>query len=138
MASNDEIVEGCDFVEEYKNLRPTLDKLELIINECRAWQDRYEELDETEQCELNLFVSYAYNSLYWIHLRSKGVDVTDHPIQSELKRINDAMRQFKEIKDKKYRPKVNNSAVKRFIRSSLWELKQCEEANKKKKRLDKH
>ncbi|CAG9583035.1 unnamed protein product [Danaus chrysippus] len=51
----------------------------------------------------------------------KGVDPTTHPIKDELLRVKAAMLKWKEVKDRVKRPTVDLQAVKRFIRSGLYD-----------------
>lgn len=63
-----------------------------------------------------------------------GIDPTKHRIRSENERLKKAMIRAKQIHDKNtLMPRINKDVAKRFVRHSLWELKQKEAENTEKK-----
>ncbi|XP_029174865.1 nuclear nucleic acid-binding protein C1D-like [Nylanderia fulva] len=94
----------------------------------------YEKLSNVNKIKYNLLLSYSLNSLFWMYLRAKGIDPSKHRIRSENERLKKAMMRAKQIHDRHtLMPRINKDAAKRFVKNSLWELKQkkTEDAEKK-------
>lgn len=54
-----------------------------------------------------------------------GIDPSKHRIRSENERLKKAMVRSKQINDRKtLMPRIKKDVAKRFVRNSLWELKQ--------------
>lgn len=85
----------------------------------------FDKLSNTEKIKYNLLLSYSLNTLFWMYLRSEGIDPSKHRIKLENERLKRAMVRAKQISDKNtLMPRINKDAAKRFMRNSLWELKQ--------------
>ncbi|XP_024869650.1 nuclear nucleic acid-binding protein C1D-like [Temnothorax curvispinosus] len=85
----------------------------------------FDKLSKPDKIKYNLLLSYSLNSLFWMHLRAEGIDPSNHRIRSENERLKRAMVRAKQISDKNtLMPRINKDAAKRFVRNSLWELKQ--------------
>jgi len=122
----------------------------------------FDKLSNADKIKYNLLLSYSLNSLFWMYLRAEGVqelqfsryelssrfihaliikllqivgiDPSNHRIRSENERLKKAMVRAKQINDKNtLMPRVNKDAAKRFMRNSLWELKQRKDNNMEKK-----
>lgn len=87
-----------------------------------------------EKAKLDLTVVYTLNSLFWIYLSTKGVNVREHPIKKELDRLKSYMMRAKEVEDKEKAPKLNVNAANRFVRNSLWSSDTPDENEPVKKR----
>ncbi|GAB0089089.1 uncharacterized protein DMENIID0001_035680 [Sergentomyia squamirostris] len=108
------------FVQKILNLDVALDDVDSAVE--RALCIKQETLTPEERVKLDIFLSYALNSLYFIHLKLQGNDVTEHPVKHELARVREAMLRQKQIHDKKtMMPRVNVPAATRFVKHSLWE-----------------
>ncbi|XP_015172159.1 PREDICTED: nuclear nucleic acid-binding protein C1D-like [Polistes dominula] len=95
------------------------EKLDLINN-----PDLYDKLSNSDKIKYNLLMSYSLNSMFWMYLRTKGIDPSKHQIKNENDRLKKSMIRAKQIEDKKtLMPRINKNAAKRFIRNSLWESK---------------
>jgi exosome complex protein LRP1 len=97
-----------------------------------------DELSKEEKLELEIFLTYAVNSLYFMYLRVNGDNISTHPVKHELGRIKEAMERQKQISDKSLRPQLDQSAAKRFIKSGLYDHKQKSEEFKKKQKIQIH
>lgn len=85
----------------------------------------YEKLSNVNKIKYNLLLSYSFNSLFWMYLRAKGIDPSKHRIRLENERLKKAMMRAKQINDRNtLMPRINKEAAKRFVKNSLWELKQ--------------
>ena len=78
-------------------------------------------LDPLLKAKVELTKAYAINSLFWIYLKTKGVDPRDHPIKGEISRLKTYAERVKQIEDKQKAMKLDKNAAKRFVRSALWE-----------------
>lgn len=98
-------------------------------------------LTTSEKIDYDLFLSYSLDTLYWMYLRTKGIDPNDHEIKDQLSRVKTYMIRAKQViknitsiivlkyiffigfqaKDRHtIRPKLNVAASKRFIQHGLW------------------
>ncbi|RZF36622.1 hypothetical protein LSTR_LSTR007325 [Laodelphax striatellus] len=75
----------------------------------------------------DLFKSFTVTSLFWAYLKTQGVDPNEHPVKQELDRIKQYIAKSKVIHDRKFRPKVDQGASKRFVKHSLWKPKNKDE-----------
>ncbi|XP_043501905.1 nuclear nucleic acid-binding protein C1D-like [Polistes fuscatus] len=95
------------------------EKLDLIND-----PDIYDKLSNSDKIKYNLLMSYSLNSMFWMYLRTKGIDPSKHRIKNENDRLKRSMLRAKQIEDKKtLMPRINKNAAQRFIRNSLWESK---------------
>uniref|UniRef100_A0A8D8VY31 Nuclear nucleic acid-binding protein C1D n=1 Tax=Cacopsylla melanoneura TaxID=428564 RepID=A0A8D8VY31_9HEMI len=98
--------------------------LEALVEEISQMIDKvqsedYEQLSNDKKIEADLLVVYAINSLYFINLRINHVE--GDFVKTELKRIQEAMKKLKQVKDKlTIMPRLDTEASKRFVRSALW------------------
>lgn len=85
----------------------------------------YDQLSNVNKIKYNLLLSYSLNSLFWMYLRAKGIDPSKHRIRSENERLKKAMIRAKQVNDRNtLMPRINKDVAKRFVKNSLWELKQ--------------
>ncbi|KAI4499734.1 hypothetical protein M0802_004990 [Mischocyttarus mexicanus] len=86
--------------------------------------DIYDKLSNSDKIKYNLLMSYSLNSMFWMYLRTKGIDPSKHQIKNENDRLKRSMIRAKQIEDKKtLMPRVNKNVARRIIRNSLWEPK---------------
>ena len=117
----------ADFPEELlditKNFHGSLTdlkaQLELMTSQPRS--ELYEKLDPMGRANMDLMSAYAMNSLFWMLLKTMGVDPKESNVKQELDRVKEAMKRCKEIKEREKRGKVDQSAAKRLVTSGLWE-----------------
>ena len=120
-------MEGSDFPEELtdvvKNFHVSLNdmktQLDLLTSVPRS--DLYDKLDPMGRATMDLTSAYAINSLFWMLLKTMGVNPSDTNVKQELDRVKEAMKRRKEIKDREKRGKVDQGAAKRLVTSGLWE-----------------
>lgn len=119
--------DGTDFPEEMleivKNFHGGISglktQLELMTSQPRS--DLYEKLDPMGRANMDLMSAYALNSLFWMLLKTMGVNPSETNVKQELDRVKDAMKRCKEIKEREKRGKVDQAAAKRLVTSGLWE-----------------
>merc|ERR1712080_661359 len=63
-----------------------------------------EQLDPMGRATMDLMSAYAINSLFWMLLKTMGVNPAESGVKQELGRVQEAMKRCKEIKDREERP----------------------------------
>jgi len=77
-----------------------------------------------DQAKLNIVTAYSINTLYYIYLRTRGMNPNDHPVKQELERVKLYIKKIKELADTPDVPKepnvrLNVDAAGRFIQHAL-------------------
>lgn len=116
-----ELSKDTEFVTNCDNLVQNLKDIQEVLDQVLPLKQQYDKLPLPAQIELDLFLAFTLNSLYWVHLRMQGIDPMTHPIKDELQRIKAAMLKWQQAKDRDKRPIVNIEAAKRFVRSGLYD-----------------
>ncbi|XP_004928164.1 nuclear nucleic acid-binding protein C1D-like [Bombyx mandarina] len=116
-----ELAKDKDFVNNVENLKENLIEVQQVLDKLLPLKKNYDKMSLPAQIELDLFFVYTLNSLHWIHLRTKGIDPTKHPIKDELLRIKATMLKWQEVKDRQKRPTVNVEVAKRLVRNGLYD-----------------
>ena len=119
-------MEGSDFPEEltdvvksfHDSLTTVKTQLDLLQTVPRT--ELYEKLDPMGRASMDLMSAYTVNSLFWMLLKTMGVNPSETNVKQELDRVKEAMKRCKEIKDKEKRGKVDQGAAKRLVASGLW------------------
>ena len=120
-------MDGSDFPEELteivKNLHVSLtdvkSQLNLLTSVPRS--ELHESLDPMGRATMDLTTAYAVNSLFWMLLKTMGVNPAETNVKQELDRVKEAMKRCKEIKEREKRGKVDQGAAARLVTSGLWE-----------------
>ena len=112
-----------EMVEQLKTFHQTLVNVENIMQPLleTPLSESQENLTPLEKAKVDLVSLYAVNSLFWEYLKVHGKNPSDHGIKDELERIRENMNKAREISDRPKRPRVDQGAAKRFIRSGLWQ-----------------
>ena len=112
-----------EMVEVVKNFHASTTSLQsqlgLMTSQPRA--ELYEQLDPMGRATMDLMSAYAINSLFWMLLKTMGVNPAESGVKQELGRVQEAMKRCKEIKDREKRGRVDQGAAKRLVTSGLWE-----------------
>ncbi|KAG5684667.1 hypothetical protein PVAND_013885 [Polypedilum vanderplanki] len=116
-----ELKSDTNLVTKVQTSSAAIEKVQKMIDE--ALQMKTEDMSVEEKVKFDLFLVYAVNSLYFMYLKVNGSDITSHGIKHEMERIKEAMQRNQQVKDKNLRPKVDQEAAKRFIKSGLYDLK---------------
>ncbi|XP_017756428.1 PREDICTED: nuclear nucleic acid-binding protein C1D-like [Eufriesea mexicana] len=118
-----ELSQDTDIVTKVKQFHDTTLKIEDTIKYA-VNSAIYEKLSNTDKIEYNLLMSYCLNSMFWMYLRTEGIDPAKHRIKLENDRLKKSMARAKQINDRNtLMPRVNKDAAQRFVRNSLWEIK---------------
>lgn len=78
-----------NFKNVVNKIQHTLD-LALTLN-------NYDSLCTRDKVNYDLFLSYSLNTLFWLYLRTKGVDPNKNDVKNELSRIREYMLKAKEV-----------------------------------------
>lgn len=78
------------------NLSNSVEKIEKLLDEGLNWEN-YDNLSLKDKVNHDLFIAYTLNTLYWIYLRTKGIDPNTDEVKNELKRIKDYMLKAKQV-----------------------------------------
>lgn len=122
-------------VTKCENLKESMDQVHSTLNSLLELRNKGE-FSATDKIEFDIFTAFLTNSLYYVYLRTQGVDTSNHPIMHELQRVKQVMKRWKDVKDKKNRPVLNKQAAERFIRSGLWDPNNATPPPNKKKKFD--
>lgn len=124
-----ELKNDKNFVTKVEASKEAIRQIEKSIQ--KAMEVKTDELTQEEKLNLDLFLTYSVNSLYFMYLRVNGDNLSTHPIKHELGRVKEAMERQKQIADKDLRQKVDVEAAKRFVKSGLYDHKQKNEEFRK-------
>ncbi|KAF5308670.1 hypothetical protein FQR65_LT06131 [Abscondita terminalis] len=102
--------------EKLGNFHNSLQNLENLL-ETTLDSEKYESLNTRDKVNYDLFMAYALNSLYWLYLRTKGLNPNQSDIKNQLNRVKQYMAKAKEAHDRNtIRPKLNQAVAKRDSR----------------------
>lgn len=105
------------FNNSQADLESLVDEIGRLVEQVQS--SDFTQLPEDKKIEADLLVLYAINSLYYINLRINHVE-SDF-VKPELKRVQEAMKKFKQTKDRlTIMPRLDTDATKRFVRNALW------------------
>ncbi|XP_026476590.1 nuclear nucleic acid-binding protein C1D-like [Ctenocephalides felis] len=113
---NPELVECMK--QFHKKIKEINDNLDVVFD-----SDTCDNLSVKKKVQIELYLSYALNSFFWMHLRTTGKDPTKHSVVTEMMKVREYMSKYKEIIDRDKKPTVDAQAAKRFIKGALWEPK---------------
>ena len=106
-----ELSTDADFTSGIKNFHDCVNETgQLLQNLCE--KDIYEKLDVEDRVKYDLFLSYSLNSLYWLYLRTEGVDPSKHALKSEIDRTKEYFARAQQVQDRKtIMPRINKAAA---------------------------
>ncbi|KYN02734.1 PREDICTED: nuclear nucleic acid-binding protein C1D-like [Cyphomyrmex costatus] len=123
-ADFEELSHDANIIARLKQLSETAFKIQDMVD-LVSDPSLLDKLSNTDKIKYHLLLSYSLNSLFWMYLRAEGIDPSKHRIRSENERLKKAMIRAKQINDKNtLMPHVDINAAKRFVRNSLWDVKQ--------------
>lgn len=125
-----ELSTDADFTSRIKNFHNSVNRIgELLQTVCE--KEVYEKLDIDDRIKYDLLLSYSLNSLFWLYLRTQGVDPSKHAVKSEIDRVREYFARAKQIQDRRtIMPHIDVAAAQRFIRSGLWQPNQKDNKNR--------
>lgn len=78
------------------NFHSSVDNIEKMLDFALS-DDIYEKLNTEDKVNYDLFMGYTLNTLFWLYLRTKGVDPNKSEIKNQLNRIRQYMVKAKEV-----------------------------------------
>lgn len=60
--------------------------------------DMCDKLTVKKKVQIELFLCYALNSLFWMHLRTIGKDPNKHSIVTEIMKVREYITKYKEVR----------------------------------------
>lgn len=82
--------------EKIVNLHKSVNKIENTLEQVLNLDIR-ENLSTKEKVDYDLFMTYTLNTLYWLYLRTKGVDPNKNDVKVQLNRVKDYMVKAKQV-----------------------------------------
>ncbi|XP_067939273.1 nuclear nucleic acid-binding protein C1D-like [Watersipora subatra] len=73
-----------------------------------------------QRAKIDLISLYAVNSMFWVYLKTLGINPTTHGLSKELNRVKTYLGRMKEAEDRKLAPRLNKDVTKRVMRNALW------------------
>jgi exosome complex protein LRP1 len=124
-----ELATDVNFTSRIKNYQESVNRIgELLKNACEKVD--CDKLDIDDRVKYDLFLSYSLNSLFWLYLRTQGVDPSKHAVKSEIDRVREYNAKAKQVQDRRtIMPRIDIAAAQRFIRSGLWQPNQSDNQN---------
>lgn len=82
--------------EKIQNLHTSINKIEKLL-EPEVNSVILNKLSTKEKVDYDLFMTYTLNTLYWLYLRTKGVDPNKNDVKTQLNRVKDYMIKAKQV-----------------------------------------
>ncbi|KAF7268976.1 ribosomal RNA processing 47 [Rhynchophorus ferrugineus] len=122
---NDKIIH-----EKLQNLHDSVEKISNFLD--IAFKADITHFSQKEKIDFDLFLTYSLNTLYWMYLRTRGEDPNKNEVKNQLNRVKEYMVKAKQAHERQtIRPKVDQSAAKRFVKHGINHKETCETPNKK-------
>lgn len=119
-----------DLVTKLKYFDKQVTALENILKPFYE-NDIYSKLDLEEKVKYDIFLSYSLTSLHWMYTRTVGENPFEHPVKGEVDRIQEYMKMYHSIKERKKAPQLDKAAAKRFVRHGLFDLNKIRPGKRK-------
>ncbi len=73
------------------------------------------DLDDEEVARLNIVLSFAMTSLFYVFLRTQGVATANHPVKKELARIQSYITKLKSASEAHKQKRSNDEAAEKLL-----------------------
>ncbi|XP_060520756.1 nuclear nucleic acid-binding protein C1D-like [Cylas formicarius] len=104
--------------EKLKQLDHNIGKLNQVVDQALN-MDR-EKLTLKEKIDLDLFVAYTLNAMFWTYIKTLGLDPTKNEVKNQLNRVKDYMEKAKQAHERQtIRPKLVQKVAARFIKHGI-------------------
>lgn len=125
-----ELSGDANFVSKISNLHNGVSQFgDLLQLACE--KDVYNSLSTDDKVKYDLFLSYSISTLFWMYLRTQGVDPSKHNIKPEIERVRQYNVRARQIHDRRtIMPRIDKGAAKRFVKSGLWQPKAKDDESK--------
>lgn len=91
-----DLKEDKNIQEKLENFHESVVKIENLL-ETALKPETYEKLSVKQKIDYDLFLTYTLNTLYWLYLRTRGVDPNKNEVKKELSRIKEFMVKAKQV-----------------------------------------
>ncbi|CBK19900.2 uncharacterized protein [Blastocystis hominis] len=87
----------------------------------KSLTERMTDMSYLESAQMHLMMAEISINLFYSYLRSKGVDVENHPIKREMERLEKYKEKVREVVEGKQKPsmRIDTEATARIIQHSL-------------------
>lgn len=82
--------------EKLTNFSRSINKIEETL-QSKLDPETYKKLSLQEKVNYDLFMTYALNTLFWIYLKTRGIDPYKNEVKNQLNRIKQHMVKAKEV-----------------------------------------
>ncbi len=83
----------------------------------QGFEEAIADLDEEEVARLNIVLSFAMTSLFYIFLRTQGISAANHPVKKELARVQAYIGKLKSASEAHKLSKSNAEAASKLLES---------------------
>eukprot|EP01102_Stenamoeba_stenopodia_P003330 TRINITY_DN13284_c0_g1_i1.p1 TRINITY_DN13284_c0_g1~~TRINITY_DN13284_c0_g1_i1.p1 ORF type:complete len:222 (-),score=63.47 TRINITY_DN13284_c0_g1_i1:45-710(-) len=100
-----------------------------------SWKSIVSRLTPFEAAKLNVAISYAINTLFYLLLKTQGASTRKHPVMKELERVKlyiGKLKEFENSEKVKSQSRLNVEAANRFISHALTNIDMSAVMNKDK------
>jgi len=84
-------------------------------------EDHAKKLSAIDQAKVSIMEAYAINALFYVYLKTQGIDPSTHAVKEELDRVKLYVKKLQDLvdRDKKATLTLNVGAANRFINHAL-------------------
>uniref|UniRef100_T1I8V0 Nuclear nucleic acid-binding protein C1D n=1 Tax=Rhodnius prolixus TaxID=13249 RepID=T1I8V0_RHOPR len=126
--SGGELTHKSDFFKNLTSFKDAKRDIETVID-LLVEGNIYDKLTVEEKVKHDLFVSYSLSSLFWMCLRTQGINPTSHVVKAEIERIQQYVKKYNRVKERKKAPQLQKAAANRFVKHGLWDPKEKPETS---------
>lgn len=83
--------------DKIQNFHNSVSKIEKMLERMNNMEIR-ENLALKEKVDYDLFMVYCLNTLYWLYLRTRGLDPNKNDVKSQLNRVKEYMMKAKQVR----------------------------------------
>ncbi|KAK8794347.1 hypothetical protein JH06_2815 [Blastocystis sp. subtype 4] len=84
-------------------------------------KEKMSKMSYLESAQMHLVMAEISINMFYAYLKSKGVDVSEHPIQKEMKRLEEYKKKMNEVLHGREMPtmRIDKEATARIIQNSI-------------------
>ncbi|KAJ3425919.1 sun-cor steroid hormone receptor co-repressor [Anaeramoeba flamelloides] len=126
-----------ELLDNINNFDQSLTKCENTLEQMlkHSLPEITENLEPLEQAKLNMSIAYTINSLYFMYLKTQGIDPKNHPVKKELERVKLYIKKIKDITElQKSGLSSQNSSSQPISKEQKGNKKGTNEKKRKKKK----
>jgi exosome complex protein LRP1 len=95
----------------------------------QGFEEAVADLDEEEVARLNIVLSFAMTSLFYIFLRAQGISAAKHPVKKELARVQSYIGKLKSASEAHKLAKSNSQAASKLLENVAADVEAVEVAS---------